>query len=495
MEPAGRQDRTSRSRTASRLGPLALDGVVALLWLLAWYVARVQEYAPHASLWFPPAGLSFGVGLALGWRGLPGIVLAAAIATMTLGELAPAATAGSLLSAGVAFGAVHGLVYVAGARLLVLLGRVRPTPRFVSLLLLLAPLTALLATVGGLAVLVAFGLIGSFATARALIVPFWIGDLVGAVALGPFFATSLGAIGPRFGLGPSDLLTAHRQVAPVASGRGPLALKWSLCVLPAALAAALVRLWPEQAHPASFLVFFGIVPLMWIAHTEGAVRTYAASAALSTAIAGLGAALGPGHHGLTFQFAMIILAGSAYFGITVPALYADNRALRLRLTTDSLTGAATRAFLFETAEREVERARRFGTPLSLLVFDLDHFKRLNDELGHSFGDAALAEIAERTRRELRASDLLARPGGEEFVVLLPMTGLGAAAEIADRLALALRTRPVARGGIQRTVTASFGVAEVDVRNEGFELAFERADRSLYQAKAAGRDRVRVANPS
>ncbi|KAB2969320.1 MAG: sensor domain-containing diguanylate cyclase [Thermoanaerobaculia bacterium] len=492
MAPAGRQARDSRPPSAPRFGPLALHGGVVLLWLLAWYVARLQEYAPHASLWFPPAGLTFAVGLTLGWRGLPGVVLAAVLATLTLAAPDPAGAPGRLLAAGLAFGLVHGLSYIAGARLLLRLGRERPTPRMVSLLLLLAPLAALVATVGGLVVLGAFGLVDSLETTRALVVPYWIGDLVGAVALGPFFAVLLGAALPRLGMEPSALYTAHRQVAPIASGRGPLALKLALCVLPAALAASLVRLWPEQAHPASFLVFFGIVPLMWIAHTEGALRTYAASAALSTAIAGLGAALGPGQHGVTFQFAMMILAGGAYFGITVPALYADNRALRRMLTTDSLTGAATRAFLIETAEREIERARRFGTALSLVVFDLDHFKRINDELGHPFGDAALVEIAERTRRELRVSDLLARPGGEEFVVLLPMTGLDAAVETAGRLAGVLRADPVARGGTSRTVTASFGVVEIDAVRESFEAAFERADRALYEAKAAGRDRVRIA---
>ncbi|KAB2964170.1 MAG: sensor domain-containing diguanylate cyclase [Thermoanaerobaculia bacterium] len=492
VPPAGPEPEAPR-RAGSRAGPLALHGGVTLLWLLAWYVARVQEYAPHASLWFPPAGVTFAAGLVLGWRGLPGVLLAATLATLTLADGAPAASPGTLLPAGLAFGLAHGLSYIAGARLLLHLGRVRPTPRFVSLLLVIAPLAALLASVSGLMVLVAFGLIESLALAGDLVVPFWIGDLVGAVAVGPFCALLLGAAQSRLGLEPAELFTAHRQVVPAASGRGPLALKLGLCVLPAMGAAALVRLWPEQAYPASFLVFFGIVPLMWVAHTEGALRTYVATAALSTAIAGLGSLLGPGQHGLTFQFAMIILAGSAYFGITVPALYADNRALRLRLTTDSLTGAATRAFLLETAEREVERARRFGTPVSLVVFDLDHFKRVNDELGHAFGDAALVELARRTRGELRASDLLARPGGEEFVALLPMTGLAAAVEIAGRLAGVLRSVPVSRSGDQRTVTASFGVTEIEVaRQESFEAAFERADRALYEAKAAGRDRVRVA---
>ena len=468
---------------------LALQGGIALLWLVAWGVARIQEQAPHASLWFPPAGLTFAVGLTLGWRGLPGVVLGGFVATLldALGD--PARPVVSELAPGLAFGLTHGCSYILGARLLSRLGQDRPSLRFVSVLLLATPLAATLATASGLLALTAFGVIRTLQSAWEIVLPFWIGDLVGTVALGPFFVVVVTGLTGLLGVPGPDPLEAHRQVAPAEPDSDALFLKLALCVVPVALSAGLVAAWPQQAHPASFLVFFAIVPLMWLAHTEGAMRTYAATASLSVVLSGVGAMLGPGAHAVTYQFAMIILSGCAYFGLIVPLLYADNRNLRRMLTHDSLTGAASRAWFLETAEREVERARRFGTPLSLAVFDLDHFKQVNDDHGHAFGDAALAETAERCRAELRASDLLGRLGGEEFAVLLPMTGLEAAAETAGRLAAMLHERPVVRRNGRATVTASFGVAEIDVQHEDFAAAFERADEALYAAKAAGRDRV------
>lgn len=485
--PQAAQDPDASSPSLAR--QLALHGCIALLWLLAWGVAKLQEQAPHASLWFPPSGLTFAVGLTLGWRGLPGVVLGGLLATLldALGD--PARSVASELAPGLAFGLTHGCSYILGARLLTRLGQDRPSLRFVSVLLLATPLAATLATASGLLALTAFGVIGSLQAAREIVLPFWIGDLVGTVALGPFFMMLLTPLMDLLGVPGPDPLAAHRQVAPAEVDRDALFLKVALCLVPVALSAGLVAVWPQQAHPASFLVFFAIVPLMWIAHTEGALRTYAATASLSMVLSGVGAVLGPGPHAVTFQFAMIILSGSAYFGLIVPLLYADNRDLRRLLTHDALTGAATRALFLETAEREVERARRFGTPLALVLYDLDRFKLVNDELGHSFGDAALSETAERCRGELRASDLLGRLGGEEFAVLLPMTGLAAACETAERLAEVLRCRPVLRQGQRRTVTASFGVAEIEVQHEDFTAAFERADEALYAAKAAGRDRV------
>ena len=480
------------ARGAAARGLLLFNVGVALLWLLLWALARIQDYAPHASLWFPPAGLTFAVGLTVGWGGLPGVVVGALLATLAGAFYDPAQAVVPLIAPGLAFGLAHGVSYIFGARLILRFGEERPTPRLASALLLFGPLIALAAAVSGLAALGAFGLVASLDEARAALLPFWIGDLVATVALGPCLAAILGAALPRLGLVPTGFADGHLRVGPASAGRSRYWLELALCLLPLATAVTLARLLPEQDHVASFLVFFGIVPLMWIAHTEGAMRTYAATASLSTAIAVAGALLGPGDHRLTFQFAMIILAGSAYFGLAVPTLYADNRSLRQMLTTDPLTGAATRTYLVETAEREIERARRFGTPLALAVLDLDRFKAVNDELGHAFGDHALADVVERLRRQLRASDLLARFGGEEFVLLLPMTELAEATETAERLAQTLRERPVVRGGVHRTVTASFGVAEIDVPTEDFDAAFERADRALYAAKAAGRDRVLVA---
>jgi diguanylate cyclase (GGDEF) domain len=233
---------------------------------------------------------------------------------------------------------------------------------------------------------------------------------------------------------------------------------------------------------------------MWIVHTEGSARAFGAVAALSVAIAGAGALAGAGEHTTAYQFAMIVLAGSAYFGLAVPSLYLDNEQLRRLATTDPLTGAANRLAFDEAAIRETERARRFGTPLSLVLLDLDRFKVVNDTWGHGIGDAVLVEVVDRIRAELREIDLLARVGGEELAVLLPMTPSPAAADTARRLAAALRARPVTRGAIAVPVSASFGVAQVDPA-AGFESARERADQALYDAKRLGRDRVETAGGS
>ncbi|CAG0927995.1 partial putative diguanylate cyclase DgcC, partial [Planctomycetaceae bacterium] len=183
-----------------------------------------------------------------------------------------------------------------------------------------------------------------------------------------------------------------------------------------------------------------------------------------------------------------------FSALLLVALADEGRRLLVRATTDPLTGAANRLAFDEAASRETERARRFGTPLSLVLLDLDRFKVVNDTWGHGIGDAVLLEVADRIRAELREIDVLARVGGEELAVLLPMTPSAAAADTARRLAAALRARPVTRGGIAVPVTASFGVAQVDPA-AGFESARERADQALYDAKRLGRDRVETAGES
>jgi diguanylate cyclase (GGDEF)-like protein len=208
-----------------------------------------------------------------------------------------------------------------------------------------------------------------------------------------------------------------------------------------------------------------------------------------TAVAAL---LGPGQHTLNYQFATIVLVGNALFGLGVPLLYVDNRNLRKRVTTDQLTGALTRSFFIESARREIERARRFDEPISLLVFDLDFFKSLNDKHGHAFGDLVLTAVGKRCLNELRASDFLGRLGGEEFAVVLPKTDFEAAVDTAERLLTAVRSEPVASRRLSCIVTASFGVTSVDPKAETYIMAFERADEAMYMAKEAGRNRIHSA---
>lgn len=153
--------------------------------------------------------------------------------------------------------------------------------------------------------------------------------------------------------------------------------------------------------------------------------------------------------------------------------------------TDALTGCLNRRGLHEIAARELVRIRRTGCPMSVALLDLDHFKRFNDTHGHSAGDDLLRDAAAAWEQALREVDVLARWGGEEFVVLLPDTTPDAAALILERL----RTRT------PHGQTCSVGVASIERAAKGDDLAdaIRRADSAMYEAKGAGRDRVVVAD--
>lgn len=155
---------------------------------------------------------------------------------------------------------------------------------------------------------------------------------------------------------------------------------------------------------------------------------------------------------------------------------------------DALTGLANRRRLLRAAEVELQRARRSGQPLSVLMLDMDRFKRINDQLGHDVGDAVLRDFAAVLARQIRATDLAGRLGGEEFAVLLPATSLSDAGEIAERIRGAVAATPVA-GQPRWRLSVSVGVASLSADEEGFEHLLKRADQALYEAKSTGRDRV------
>ncbi|MEN9483014.1 MAG: hypothetical protein RJB37_894 [Pseudomonadota bacterium] len=164
------------------------------------------------------------------------------------------------------------------------------------------------------------------------------------------------------------------------------------------------------------------------------------------------------------------------------------RALRRLATQDSLTGATNRRGFMDRLLRAQSEAEAQAEPLSLVMVDLDHFKRINDEHGHGVGDAVLREVAHRMRRQIRRADLLGRLGGEEFAILLPDTDLVGARTQAEHLLTALRSQPFPTAG---RVTASLGVAQWNGR-EAASSWLHRADLALYEAKHLGRDRLVVA---
>ena len=158
-------------------------------------------------------------------------------------------------------------------------------------------------------------------------------------------------------------------------------------------------------------------------------------------------------------------------------------------TTDSLTGLHNRRYFMESASQELDRARRYQTPLSLLLLDADHFKSVNDRYGHPVGDQALQALAIIGRRVLREVDLFARIGGEEFAILLPQTDHAAARNVAERLRQAIIDQPIATEDGPLRLTVSLGLTSLGSAPADLDELLRRADVALYQAKQNGRNRV------
>ena len=171
----------------------------------------------------------------------------------------------------------------------------------------------------------------------------------------------------------------------------------------------------------------------------------------------------------------------------------DELELRLIAQVDHLTGALTRRGFVDHAEKEIERARRYGRAGSLVMLDVDHFKRVNDTYGHAVGDQVLQQIATIAGLTLRPSDLFGRLGGEEFALLLPETTGTAAVIAADRLRQEIAEHPMKiPGGGTMHVSASFGVAELSASISSLTGWLELADRMLYVAKSSGRNCTKLA---
>jgi two-component system cell cycle response regulator len=171
------------------------------------------------------------------------------------------------------------------------------------------------------------------------------------------------------------------------------------------------------------------------------------------------------------------------------------RSLSLALT-DELTGLYNRRYLFAHLDELIGRVNHDGFGAALLLFDIDHFKAVNDTHGHAAGDDVLRDLAARAMNTVRSVDLVARLGGEEFVVVMPETGLAIAAAVAERLRLAVANEPftLRAGGEGLRITVSIGATTAIAGGDGRDRLLKRADEALYDAKAGGRNRVVARSP-
>jgi diguanylate cyclase (GGDEF)-like protein len=177
------------------------------------------------------------------------------------------------------------------------------------------------------------------------------------------------------------------------------------------------------------------------------------------------------------------------------ALYRWNRyhlqlrdELQQQVITDYLTGILNRRGFMEKFETEIQRSQRYGSSLSLIWFDLDKFKEVNDQFGHHVGDEVLRLISKKAKEVIRKVDVFARMGGEEFCVMMPQTNMDGALDVAEKLRHAFE-QCKCPGDV--TITASFGVAE-HLPGEGADHFLKRADNALYHSKEQGRNLLTVA---
>lgn len=190
----------------------------------------------------------------------------------------------------------------------------------------------------------------------------------------------------------------------------------------------------------------------------------------------------------------VLAASAAQFSATLDRAFLFSQVHEMAIH-DPLTGLYNRRYFFDRAEYEFDRSRRYQNPFSLLMLDLDFFKRVNDEYGHPAGDRVLQELSARLQAQMRKSDLLARYGGEEFIILLAETPAERARQAAERLLNIVRGEPFLLDEARLTLTTSIGVATLEADTPNISALIDAADHALYQAKHAGRNQIAVYAPA
>ena len=453
---------------------LYCDVFLILSWLAVWQIGRLVEYTEHASVWFPAAGYTLACFLVIGWRALVPIMIAAIAITVWNGHHYSLPLSNSeLMWGGFLFGIAHIIPYFAGASVLGQLLR-KPdvtTPLLIVSFLMIGCVSSLIATQLVIGSLVVTSQLPA-ADVKDAMLPFWIGDMAGVVVLAPLFTGFLVKVcaAPKI-----DLLAFSSNTSPhLTRYFKKVAINVALIVLVMLLAKI------TQSRDSAFAIFFLAITHMWIACTESTKRNVISLAISSVCIVLLVHTLALMDYVKVYQFALNVIAANALFGIAIPQLQADNALLKDRVFVDSLTQAYTREYLAQRSALEMAQSRESGNSLYFVMFDLDKFKRINDELGHVDGDEALRNLSQVTKSALRKTDVFARFGGDEFVLLLPKISKQNALNLVERVREGINAITVSNVAL----SSSFGVTLMQ-QDDSLETLIQRADRALYASKEKG----------
>ncbi|MCH1918151.1 diguanylate cyclase [Shewanella sp. A3A] len=475
--------RLKLSRVLMQL-PLLSDLLLLLLWLGLWRVSALMEYAPHASVWFPPAGVSFAAFMLLGLRAVPSVAISCVFVTFWEANLYQYdASSAQLLMIGCLFAVAHIVPYYAAASLLRLFvhSDEQKLPRLILAFMVIGPQASLSA-----AYCVQISLhIGGVITddSSMLWLPLWIGDLIGIIVLTPLAIGLISRIYPASGVWLSEIgLRQTPGSAYAFMTKLLLALALSTFIM---LVAARFNI-----RELAFAIFFIGIAQMWIVYTETPLRSALSIALLSALTAVLVKWLDLGDDALIYQFSMSVLAASTYFGLLIPVLASNNERLQELAHKDPLTKVFSRQHFFHLAQQELQRASFYQQSVCIAVFDVDHFKAINDNYGHSAGDGALKFLTKEIGARLGPADLLGRFGGDEFMLLLPSNSLEQAQQ--KLAAIFQQVSQLELTQLELTLQCSVGVTEVTAEDT-LSRAFERADCLLLTAKKQGRNQVVAAN--
>ncbi len=293
----------------------------------------------------------------------------------------------------------------------------------------------------------------------------------------------------------------------------PLPWRW---MIPPVLATGVLFTVYLQSYPARLIVSGIVFPLqlllpvalLWrsdaFRHGRGAWLVFltlvlqAVVLVLRAVLVAMGLLPGQGvMHGDIVQYLIFLLAfitvQASSFGFVLMAIERADAANRRLASQDPLTGVANRRATIAALEGGVAQSVHTGQPLALLMVDIDHFKRVNDDLGHLAGDRVLCGVVDVLCGRLRAQDFIGRYGGEEFLVLLPRTPLAGALELARQLCVAVEQAHIEVGNSELPVTISVGVVSCRLRpGDRWECLIDSADAAMYRAKRSGRNRVESA---
>ena len=249
---------------------------------------------------------------------------------------------------------------------------------------------------------------------------------------------------------------------------------------------------PFEKHPVmlrSLLRRFGVARATTILTLASVVLSV-----MITAASGLVTSGGVGRDGLLIAILVPSLVAPIFGGLTLRLAYNLNLAeeeVRRISVRDPLTDVFNRRYFFEVASREFARAKRYHEVFSIIIFDLDNFKAVNDTYGHLAGDDALRAICRVCLENIRAVDIFARYGGEEFVLLLPRTDQLRAGESGERLREVIAAAPIAFNGSQFHVTTSLGLCTFEESLPDLDAMLMRADEALFAAKRGGKNNLAV----